>query len=110
MRLPMTVLPDAAVAAFEIHEICDSVGNFLPKLYIIYNTLSEPYPCATNFIFFLLSESLISFRVGSLPLFEGSLGPPRSISCQNQFCAGSLLSSSRQRNKQSVQHLLLSWT
>lgn len=99
MPLPRTVLPDAAIAGFEINEICDSVGNFLPRLYIIYHALSEPYPCATNFILFLLSESLINFRVGSLPLFEGTLGPPRSISCQNQFCACSLFSSSGQRSK-----------
>lgn len=86
MPLPVTALPDTAIAAFEICEFCASVGNLLSRLYIIYSALSESYPCATHFIFFLLSENLINFRVGSLLLKEElvlrlclQLGPMRGI-------------------------------
>lgn len=74
MPLPVSVLPDAAIAGIEILEVCDSVGNFLARLYVIYNALSESYPCATHFVLFLLPENLINFRVGSLLLFEGRVG------------------------------------
>lgn len=37
MPLPVTVLPDTAIAASEILKFYDSVGNFLPRLYVFLN-------------------------------------------------------------------------